>query len=168
MPLPIAHGLVGAGLVKLIHPNVSPKDWKSLLIGFVVANLADFDFVFVFLFGWKNFHRGITHSLAFAILVSLIFFILLRNKDWRIPLAYSAAFLSHTILDFIFAKYGGGVRLFIPFDDNSYRLGILSFSELTRGFHILDMFYFSIIEILIFFPIFLLVITLKTRFSQNI
>jgi hypothetical protein len=91
-----------------------------------------------------------------------VIFILLRNQNWKIPLAYSAAFLSHTILDYSSAK-SGAVRLLIPFDDSLYRLGVISFSELSRGFVITDMLYFSLIETLVFVPLFLLAIFITRK-----
>jgi membrane-bound metal-dependent hydrolase YbcI (DUF457 family) len=165
MPLPIAHGLVGASIVSLVHPNADLKKWQPLLFGFVLANTPDLDFVFTFVFGWHGFHRGFTHSLVFAALIAAVFFALLHKRNWQIPLAYSAAFLSHTILDFISAK-SGGIRLLIPFDYNSYRLGLISFSELTRGFLILDMLYFSLIETLMYVPLFVFTLFIREKKNQ--
>lgn len=162
MPLPIAHGLVGASAVALIYPNAVLKNWKPLLLGFILANCPDLDFVFSFMLGWYGFHRGFTYSLLFAFLVSGVIFILLRHRNWRIPLAYSAAFLSHTILDYTSAK-SGAVRLFIPFDNNPYGLGLISFSELSRGFVTQDMLYFSLIEFTVFAPIFLATIFITRK-----
>ena len=160
MPLPIAHGIVGASLVTLIHPTAEIKNWKPLFWGFLLANSPDLDFTFSFLFGWKNFHRGVTHSLFFAFLASVLIFVTLRRENWRIPLAYSLAFLSHTLLDFV-ASRSGAVRLLLPFDDGRYTLGWFGFSELTRGLIISDMLRFSIIELLIFLPIFFIVLIAK-------
>lgn len=162
MPLPIAHGLVGTSLIGLIHPSASLKNWKPLFIGFVLANSPDLDFFGSFIFGLKDFHRGFTHSILFAFVISALLFLLLRKQNWRVPLAYSIAFLSHTILDFLFAQ-SGGVRLFIPFDYGSYRLGIISFSELQNGFNKSDLIKFSVIETLVFTPIFLLMTFYKNH-----
>ena len=165
MPLPIAHGLVGASLVALIHPlaKIKNKKWKALLWGFLLANSPDLDFAFAFLFGWKNFHRGISHSLFFALLIGALIFVFLQRKNWQIPLAYALAFLSHTLLDFI-ASSEGAVRLLTPFDNGKYALGWFGFSELTRGLIISDMLRFSIIETLIFVPVFFIVLRAK-KFS---
>lgn len=160
MPLPIAHGLVGASLVALIYPSSETRNLKPLFWGFLLANSPDLDFAFTFLLGWKDFHRGIFHSLFVALIVGAIILFFLRRKNWRIPLAYSMAFLSHTLLDFIAASEGA-VRLLTPFDDGRYALGWFGFSELTRGFAISDMLRFSIIETLIFVPIFLIVLRIK-------
>lgn len=158
MPLPIAHGLVGASLVALIHPSAEMKNRKPLLFGgFLLANSPDLDFAFAFLLGLKNFHRGISHSLVFALLVGALIFIFRRREIWRIPLAYALAFLSHTLLDFAAASEGA-VRLLTPFDNGEYALGWFGFSELTRGFIISDLIRFSLIEALIFVPIFFVVL----------
>lgn len=160
MPLPIAHGLVGASLIAIVYPPSEIKKWKPLLWGFLLANSPDLDFAFTFLFGWKDFHRGISHSLFFALLVGALIFVFQRREDWRIPLAYTLAFLSHTLLDFA-ASSDGAVRLLIPFDDGRYALGWLGFSELTRGLIISDILWFSIIEALIFVPVFFIVLRVK-------
>lgn len=160
MPLPIAHGLLGASIVALIHPQADIKNWKPLLWGFVLANSPDLDFAGAFLFGWKDFHRGIVHSLFVAVLVGALIFVFLRRENWRIPLAYALAFLSHTLLDFVAAS-NGAVRLLLPFDDNKFALGWFGFSELTRGFIVSDMLRFSIIEALIFAPLFFIVLYAK-------
>lgn len=166
MPLPIAHGLVGAIAIALIHPNATLKNWKPLLLGFTLANCPDLDFVFSFLLGWQGFHRGFTHSLLFAFLVSSMIFILLRHQNRQIPLAFSAAFLSHTILDYSSAR-SGAVRLLTPFNDKPYGLRLISFSELSRGFVIQDMLYFSLIEAAIFVPIFFAVIFYSWKNTTN-
>jgi membrane-bound metal-dependent hydrolase YbcI (DUF457 family) len=163
MPLPIAHGLVGASLVALIHPSAEIKNWKPLLWGFLLANSPDLDFAFTFLFGWRNFHRGISHSLVFAFFVGALLFVFLRRKNWRIPFAYALAFLSHTLLDFISAS-DGAVRLLKPLHEGKYALGWFGFSELTGGLVISDMLHFSIIETLIFVPVFFIILLAK-KFS---
>ena len=160
MPLPIAHGLVGASLVALIYPSSEIKNWKPLCWGFLLANSPDLDFAVSFLFGWKDFHRGIFHSLFVALLVGAVIFVFLRRENRRIPLAYSLAFLSHTLLDFA-ASSAGAVRLLTPFDDGRYALGWFSFSELTHGLIISDILWFSVIEALIFVPLFLAVLYIK-------
>ena len=170
MPLPIAHGLLGAVIARIIHPNADSRNPKPLIFGFVLANCPDLDFGFSFLFGWHDFHRGLTHSLMFAILITAVIFIWRRKGNWQISLAYSAAFLSHTILDYLCAKFGG-VRLFIPFSNDAYGLGIIGFSELTNGFNAVDIIFFSLIETLIFVPFFLLIIFFirrANRFSDEL
>lgn len=153
MPLPIAHGLFGASVVALVHPTAAVKNWKPMLYGFLLANAPDMDFAGSFLFGWTNFHRGISHSLFFAALIGAIIFVFLRGENWRVPTAYTLAFLSHTLLDFI-AGNDGAVRLLLPFDDERFALGWFGFSELTHGFVISEMLWFSFVEALIFVPIF--------------
>jgi membrane-bound metal-dependent hydrolase YbcI (DUF457 family) len=163
MPLPIAHGLIGASIVGLIHPKAGLKNWLPLAVGFVLGNAPDFDFAFEWFLGWRGFHRGFFHSLFFAFLVAGMIFFLLRRQHWRIPLAYSLAFLSHTILDYSCSSRGA-VRILIPFDNEVYGLGLISFSELKRGLIWSDMLHFTQIEIIIFVPLFALLLFIKHKF----
>jgi inner membrane protein len=162
MPLPIAHGLVGASIVALVHSRADSRNWKPLLLGFVLANSPDFDFAFSFFLGAHDFHRGFTHSLLFALIVASIIFTILKRNNRQNALAYSIAFLSHTILDYVCAK-DGGVRLLMPFDYTAYKLGQISFSELSRGFVLQEMLYFSLLEILVFVPLFCAAIFLSRK-----
>ena len=113
-----------------------------------------------FLFGWKDFHRGLSHSLFIAFLLGASLFVFRRRENWRIPLAYALAFLSHTLLDFVAASHGA-VRLLTPLDDGGYALGWFGFSELTRGFLVADMLRFTVIETLIFVPVFCILLLAK-------
>jgi inner membrane protein len=161
MPLPIAHGLLGASLVALIYPKDEVKNWKPLFGGFALAIAPDFDFAFVFLFGWEDFHRGITHSLFFAFLVGAAIFALLKDANRRVALAYSLAFLSHSLLDYAATAQTKGVRLLAPFENGFYKLNLISFSELPNGFVLSEMLRFSAIEALIFVPFFLLILFIR-------
>lgn len=162
MALPIGHGLVGASIVALIHPKADLKNWKPLAIGFLLANSPDLDFAFQIFLGWRGWHRGFTHSILFALLVGAIFFLIMRREKWQIPLSYSLAYLSHTILDFATSDIGA-VRLFAPLDKTPYSLGLVRFFELQRGLVITDMLYISAIEVLIFVPLFLLTLFVARR-----
>jgi Predicted membrane-bound metal-dependent hydrolase (DUF457). len=161
MPLPIAHGLLGASIVALVKPRDENRNWKPFAWGFALANLPDFDFAFVFLFGWHGFHRGFMHSLFFAFLLGAVIFALLKNETRRLPLALSLALFSHTLLDFATSCQSKGVRLFSPFDEDFYKLGWFGFSELTRGLVISDMLHFAAVEALVFVPFFLLVLFVR-------
>ena len=49
MPLPFAHGLVGAGIVAALHPEPARRRFAPLIVGALLANCADVDFALVFL-----------------------------------------------------------------------------------------------------------------------
>ena len=66
-------------------------------------------------------HRGITHSLLFALtaaaLATVLFF---RARGRWIFVVLSVALLSHSILD-AFSSYSVGLAFFAPFSDQRYR-----------------------------------------------
>ncbi|HEX5229501.1 MAG TPA: metal-dependent hydrolase, partial [Bryobacteraceae bacterium] len=68
-------------------------------------------------------HRGITHSLLFALLLAGTITLLLRHKDlrghWGVFLALFAATASHGFLD-AFTNGGLGVAFWAPFDRARY------------------------------------------------
>src|SRR2546421_11840825 len=71
MPLPLAHGLIGASIVAITLPEASPVgNWKPLLLGAAISITPDFDFFLA-----NSWHRGFTHSLIFAAVISLICFL---------------------------------------------------------------------------------------------
>src|SRR5688500_1333374 len=123
MPLPLSHGLTGAGLVAALHPSPAGRRYRlALLAGAVLANAADFDFALVWAFGSRAWHRGFTHSLAFAAATGLAFVVLLGRERLREAAGYGLAFASHAVLDWLTTKEGGGVELLWPF--TSERLGL--------------------------------------------
>src|ERR1700744_2761245 len=76
----LTHIVLGAALGEVIAGKKLGK--KVLLIGAIAANLPDIDFVASF---WLDsardvwFHRGITHSLLFVVVVSLLLAIVARR-----------------------------------------------------------------------------------------
>jgi membrane-bound metal-dependent hydrolase YbcI (DUF457 family) len=112
MPLPIAHGLLGATLVAAIHPEPAKRYSIPLLAGAFLANAADLDFALVFVLRSKAWHRGFSHSITFALIVGLIFVLFLGKCHIREAIAYGLAFASHAILDYVTTKEGGGVKYY--------------------------------------------------------
>ena len=161
MPLPFAHGLLGASIVGAIHPKPFDKYLLPAFIGGFLANVADFDFLLVFLFYSKEFHRGFTHSIFFSVLVGACFLLFLGRKKYREALAYSMAFASHFILDFITTKIGGGLEIYFPFSKERFGLGLIGLSEVPSKLSIYEIFLTIGLELIIFAPIFLIVYFLK-------
>src|SRR5215213_2895101 len=101
MPMPVAHGLMGATLVAALRPRRSPRRFAhALAAGALLANAADLDFFLVYAFRSRAWHRGFTHSLAFALLVGLLLLFLLGRRRAREAVAYGLAYASHAALDF--------------------------------------------------------------------
>jgi inner membrane protein len=157
MPLPIAHGLLGASLVAAIHPKPFERFYLPLVIGAVLANAADFDFGFSFFFGLKQWHRGFTHSIFFAFAVIAILMIWRGRKDFREALAYGLAYASHCLLDFATTRRGNGVELFWPFSIERLGLRWFGLSEIPSQVSASGVFTYIGVEFLIFAPVFALV-----------
>ena len=76
MPSPIAHAVSGYVLTKFIAPKkliINQPTWLDIqgLYGVFVAIFADFDFIPQLITGIQ-FHRGVTHTLIFALGFSLV------------------------------------------------------------------------------------------------
>src|SRR5256885_1178615 len=100
MPLPIAHALVGASIVTAMLPDASPThNWKPLVIGAALSVCPDLDY-----FLGTSLHRGFTHSLFFALLVSALCLAVTGLAKIRVAIAYAAAFFSHALLDYATTK----------------------------------------------------------------
>lgn len=101
--------LIGKGSSKALHTTI------NIPILLVLSILPDIDIVYDFLTG-TEIHRGPTHSLLFALLVFIPFFIIYRKK--AIP--YFLALISHALIgDFI---VGGQLELLWPFTSQQFGL----------------------------------------------
>ncbi len=101
--------LLGKGSSKALHTNVNIP---TLL---VLSILPDIDIIYDFLTG-AEIHRGPTHSLIFALLVFIPFFIIYRKR--AVP--YFLALISHAFIgDFI---VGGQLELLWPFTTQQFGL----------------------------------------------
>ncbi|MEL7034572.1 MAG: metal-dependent hydrolase [Cyanobacteria bacterium J06592_8] len=124
MPSPIAHAVTGYALSELFplksHPQYPEKryNWHPFLAVFI-AIFADFDFIPQLLTG-ERFHRGLTHSLIFAVGFSLIVGLWGHKlgKISALKLIRWTFFIysSHLLLD-IFTAGGSGVQIFSPFSE---------------------------------------------------
>jgi membrane-bound metal-dependent hydrolase YbcI (DUF457 family) len=173
MPLPVAHGLIGATVVAALRPRskgaaVSPRSslrrrYLPLLAGALIANAPDLDFVLVFALGSRAWHRGFTHSLAFALLVSLAFFLMLGRRRVRQAAAYGLAYASHALLDFASTKAGGGLELLWPFSADRFALRRFGLSELPSRLPPAEVLKSLCIEFALFAPLLLFVLWLRRR-----
>src|SRR5205085_9236339 len=103
-------------------------------------------------------HRGFTHSLVFALLVSALCLAVTRFAKIRVAIAYAAAFFSHGLLDYATTKAMPGVELLWPFSNQRFGLGLIDYYDLT-GVNpvyflysnvVADLFKAGMIELLIF------------------
>lgn len=127
MPSPIVHAVAGLVLAKVL-PLEEPKShqlrqWKlPLFYGVFVATAADLDFVPQILLG-GNFHRGLSHSLLFAIVFGAISAGIASGwwkTSYRKLMIWSwVLYGSHLILDYFSA--GRGIKFWLPFVDRFYK-----------------------------------------------
>ena len=172
MPLPLAHALVGASTAAALRPASQSRQWRPILIGAFLGICPDFDYALNFLrISGGGWHHGFTHSIAFAFLLGLLTIVVLREWKVRSFILFSAAAASHTLLDYLITE-SRGVALWWPFTDHRYKLEITnpidytwsnaSIWEVSAG--VLKI---TLVEFMIFAPIFLAVVLLRRVVSER-
>jgi inner membrane protein len=166
MPLPIAHALVGASVAAALRPSSQTRQWKPLLIGALLGICPDFDYFLNWMrISGGGWHHGFTHSIVFAFLLGMITVVLSREWKVRSLILFSAAAVSHTLLDFLITE-SQGVALWWPFTEQRYKARLPNPIDYTwnsaslwkAGFDVLKI---SLIELMIFAPIFLVVVLVR-------
>jgi membrane-bound metal-dependent hydrolase YbcI (DUF457 family) len=166
MPLPLAHALVGASAVAALQPASQSSQWKPLLVGALLGIAPDFDYALnVLRISGGGWHHGFTHSIAFACVLGLLTVAVLREWSGRSFIAYFAAAVSHTLLDYLITE-SYGVALWWPFTDHRYKLRLPNPIDYTwnnaslwdAGWGLLKI---TLVEFMIFAPLFLLVVSLR-------
>jgi len=167
MPLPIAHGLLGASVAAAVHPKPTNRFCIPLLVGALLANAPDFDFLLVFIFRSKDFHRGFSHSITLALVVFLIFIWRFGRQRFREATAYGLAFASHCVLDFLTTKEGGGIELLSPFSSQRFVFGWLGLSEMPSKLSAAEIVQTLGVEFLLFAPLLVLILFLRNYFHAQ-
>ena len=167
MPLPIAHGLLGATISLLFQPQSGRNYFRPLLIGAAVANAADLDFLLVFALGSKAWHRGFSHSIVFALSLGFALLLVSGWRNIRQVTAYTVAFMSHGLLDFVTAKIGGGVELFWPWSSERYKLELFGLSEVPSQLPATGIVKALVLELVIFVWPLIFAILFYRRKRQN-
>ena len=129
MPSAFSHAFVGAALGTLFRRPAPPA--RFWLAGAVCAAIPDVDVVGPLWLGvpWGSMlgHRGITHSLSFAVVLGGVVTALLfrgtkwRGRRWLVWLYLTVATASHGGLDAM-TNSMTGVAFFAPFDATRYFL----------------------------------------------
>jgi len=114
MPLPILHSVTGYWIAKKSGGGLS-----VLGACLVLANLPDLDFIPGILINEASaFHRGISHSIGFAVMAGLVAALFAGRKTIRSFAARAGLFISacasHGLLD-LFNRSPKGVTLLWPF-----------------------------------------------------
>jgi len=126
----VSHFLVGAGMHRFVDRGRNPW-WTGLFAAGCLAMLPDVD---VLLMPWVAYgdpwgHRGMTHSLAFAVVVgALAALVVVRRISFPggyagLAATFAAVVASHGLLDAM-TDGGRGVAFFAPFDSTRYFLPI--------------------------------------------
>src|SRR5215213_664599 len=162
MPLPVAHGLVGAGLVAAALPREGrARYWVWLAAGAFAASAADLDFLLVAVFRSRAWHRGFTHSLVFALAVFVCLLVALGRARAREAAAFGLAYASHALLDFATTREGGGLELFWPFSLDRLGLRWWGLSELPSRLPPAEILKALSLEFVLFAPPLLFLILLR-------
>jgi inner membrane protein len=171
MPLPLAHALVGASVAAALRPS-GQSQWKPLLVGAFLGICPDFDYALNWLrISGGGWHHGFTHSIAFAFLVALITVVISREWKVRSFVLFSAATVSHTLLDFLITE-SYGVALWWPFTDQRYKLRLpnpidYTWSSASHWSISVGVLRITLIEFMIFAPIFLIVLMVRKRVGER-
>lgn len=105
MATPLAHSLAGYAVSCFAPEGHGGARWKTIALCVVMANLADLDFIpGLFRNQPALYHQGMTHSIAFALLVCLGMAALLSLKGDPFPTTFAlcfGAYATHMALDLI-------------------------------------------------------------------
>jgi membrane-bound metal-dependent hydrolase YbcI (DUF457 family) len=129
MPLPIAHGLVGACIAgTLQHQKEAAFDPKPWFLGAALGILPDMDLVFYWLLEFpQRSHRGFSHSIIVALALGVATSLVVGGDRIRNSIIYTLATLSHSLLDGLTTQSQGGVELLWPFSDFRFKLGLFDY-----------------------------------------
>lgn len=132
----------------------------TLLTFAALSSLPDFD-VFGVACGLPDEgvcgHRGVSHSIAFAVTVGIATALLARRIGWpfvRTAVAATLAVASHAVLD-IFGEGGRGIPLLWPLSDDRYMSPWRLLPDAPRGFKMLSRpgLFDLVSEFVVFFPL---------------
>lgn len=167
MPLPLAHGLLGASVVAALGRAPAERRLAPLVAGALLANAADLDFALAFAFHSRAWHRGFSHSLAFSLALCLAFVLTLGARRVREAFAYGLAYASHGILDYLTTKEGGGVELLWPVSSERLVFGLVGLSELPSRMPAVEVVKSLILEFALFAPLLALVLWLRKFYARK-
>ena len=171
MSTPIGHSLAGVSVYFLSGRRFSSPGWKALFFCIVVACLPDIDFLPGFFVGNINyFHHRCTHSLFFALVVSLgVWFVSRKSGGIKWGLLTFILILSHLAVDYaaIDRTAPFGMPLLWPFSGEYFYSKYAFLPEVWRESSVASVFNRHnlrtvIVELAVFIPIALLSVILRS------
>src|ERR1700730_8496105 len=172
MPLPVAHGLLGASVVAAMRPSRPLNDnWRELMLGAFLGICPDFDYFLNLVPGLGGgWHHGFTHSFGFAFLLGFLVSLGAGQFRFKDVITYSLAIVSHPLLDFFFTE-SNGVELFWPLSNQRFRMQLpnpINYGLRTTSVWetSIDLLKISVIELMIFAPL-LLIVLWATKMSRR-
>ena len=122
MPTIFTHAVFASAAGEALKPeNVTARYWLLTIFCSMLPDADAVGFFFGVSYGSMLGHRGITHSICFALLVGLIGSQMFRVSRWKLFLYFSFVTMSHPLLDML-TDGGLGVALFAPFSDKRFFL----------------------------------------------
>lgn len=126
MPSAFTHAFAAFALGKASGVKRSVRFWLLSLLCAVVPDVDVLSFYFGVERGSMFSHRGITHSLTFALLLALLVVWLgfkeikpFTKRWWKFAVYFFIVTASHGLLDAL-TNGGSGVAFFAPFDSGRY------------------------------------------------
>jgi len=142
------------------------------LLGALLGISADFDYALNWLrISGGGWHHGFTHSIPFALVLGLVMIIVARDWKVRSFLVFTAAYVSHTLLDFMFTE-SRGVALWWPFTNYRYKLNLpnpieYSWSRASLFDTMAAVLKICLLELVIFAPILVVVLCVRYLLSKR-
>lgn len=133
MSTPLGHVLAGAAASLGGRPETSLR--RQVAVGALIGASPDLDFVPGLIVGEAaRFHHGPSHSLAFALAVAVVAWLVASRDRWRWALVAGLSYTSHLLLDALTADPSSpvGMQLFWPVSE-AYVAS--PFRPLPRVFH---------------------------------
>jgi len=167
MPLPIAHGLLGASVVAALAPKKTVGRGRVLLVGALLGLCPDFDYLvnWVGVFG-RGWHHDFSHSFAFTFLAGVAAAFVFAGLGTRSVLTYWLAALSHPLADYVMTE-SRGVELFWPLSGRRFKLGGPTLLDYTWAHDSLwatavDLLRISLMECALFAPLLLIIVIVRS------
>jgi membrane-bound metal-dependent hydrolase YbcI (DUF457 family) len=154
--------------MEALRPSSERRSAKMLLLGALLGISPDFDYALNWLrISWGGWHHGFTHSIPFALVLGLVLIVIFKDWSVRSYLVFTLAYVSHTLLDFMFTE-SRGVALWWPFTNYRYKLRLPNPIEYTwrdssLSQFLIDVLKLCLMELVIFGPILIAVLLIKHR-----